>query len=160
MPNALKDPTHIKIQEYLDSLDMGIKIIEFKVDTSTSELAAKALGVEVARIAKSLLILADNKPVLVVTSGDMRIDQKKLKSVLGARKIKFADAETVLQLTNYPVGGVCPIGLGEDIKILLDTSMDRFPCVYAAAGTPHSALPVTIPQLQTIAGGEVVDVCK
>lgn len=160
MTKILKDPTHIKIQEYLDTLNMGLKIIEFNVDTSTSELAAKALDVEVARIAKSLLLLADKNPVLVVTSGDMKIDQKKLKSALNAKKIKFADAETVLKLTGYPVGGVCPIGLSKDIKILLDISMDRFPCVYAAAGTPHSALPVTIPQLQTIAGGEVVDVCK
>lgn len=160
MTKILKDPTHIKIQEYLDTLNMDLKIIEFNVDTSTSELAAKALDVEVARIAKSLLLLADKNPVLVVTSGDMRIDQKKLKSALNAKKIKFADAETVLKLTGYPVGGVCPIGLSKDIKILLDISMDRFPCVYAAAGTPHSALPVTIPQLQTIAGGEVVDVCK
>lgn len=128
-----------KVQEYLDKYDMGLKAIEFTVDTSTSELAAQALGVEVGQIAKSLLFLADGKPVLVVTSGDVRVDQKKIKKKLGVSKVKFADPDTVLEVTGYQVGGVCPVALKKPVNIFMDESLKRFPVVYAAAGTASSA---------------------
>ncbi len=146
-----------KVQLYLDQYNMGLKIIEFAEDTSTCELAAAALGVEVGQIAKSLLFLSDENPVLVVASGDNKVKSSKLKRLLGASKIKMADPETVQRVTGYPVGGVCPIALAEEVPVLLDDSMSRFPVVYAAAGTPHSALPLTMEQLEIITGGKWAD---
>lgn len=146
-----------RVQSYLDQFNMGLKIIEFEESTSTCELAAAALGVEVGQIAKTLVFLADGRPVLVVASGDNKIKSGKLKRRLGVSKVRMADPETVEQVTGYPVGGVCPVALPEKLPILLDDSMHRFPVVYAAAGTPHSALPLTMEQLEIITGGEWAD---
>lgn len=146
-----------KVQSYLDQYNMGLKIIELEDSTSTCELAAAALGVAVGQIAKTLVFLADDKPVLVVASGDNKIKSGKLKRRLGASRVRMADPETVKRITGYPVGGVCPLALAENIPILLDDSMYRFPVVYAAAGTPRSALPVTMEQLEIITGGKWAD---
>ncbi len=146
-----------KVQHYLDQYKMDLKIIEFEESTSTCELAAAALGVEVGQIAKTLLFLADGNPVLVVASGDNKIKSNKLKKLLGASKVRMADPETVKRVTGYPVGGVCPLALAEAVPVLLDDSMYRFPVVYAAAGTPRSALPVTMEQLEIITGGRWAD---
>lgn len=136
---------------------MGLKIIEFEDSTSTCELAAAALGVEVGQIAKTLVFMGDGRPLLVVASGDTKIKSGKLKKLLGVSKVRMADPETVKQVTGYPVGGVCPLALPQKLPIYLDDSMRRFPVVYAAAGTPRSALPVNMEQLQQITGGEWAD---
>jgi Cys-tRNA(Pro) deacylase len=146
-----------KVQSYLDRYNMGLKIIELEDSTSTCELAAAALGVEVGQIAKTLVFMADGRPVLVVASGDNKIKSGKLKRLLGVSKVRMADPETAKRVTGYPVGGVCPVALPEKLPVLLDDSMRRFPVVYAAAGTPHSALPVTMEQLEVITGGEWAD---
>jgi Cys-tRNA(Pro) deacylase len=146
-----------KVQSYLDQYDMGLKIIEFEESTRTCELAAKALGVEVGQIAKTIVFQADGQTVLVVASGDKKIKTGKLKRLFGANKVKMADPETVERVTGYPVGGVCPVALPDKLPILLDETMHRFPVVYAAAGTPNSALPMTMEQLQRITGGQWAD---
>ncbi len=151
---VLMDPIHIKIQRHLDTFNLNLRVIEFKESTKTSELAAKALGVEVGQIAKTLLFLADERPVLVVTSGDMKTDTKKLKKILGVKKVKFAPTEAAFEITGYPAGGVCPIELPQKINIYLDESMKRFDKVYMAAGTAHSAIPVTFEELQIVTEGQ------
>ena len=146
-----------RVQSYLDQFDMGLRIIELEDSTSTCELAAAALGVEVGQIAKTLVFLADDRPVLIVASGDNRIKIGKLKRRLGVSKVRMADPETVERVTGYSVGGVCPVDLPDKPPILLDDSMRRFPVVFAAAGTPNSALPLTMQQLEIITGGEWAD---
>jgi len=146
-----------KVQSHLDQYGLGLKIIELEDSTSTCELAAAALGVEVGQIAKTLVFLADDRPVLVVASGDNKVKSGKLKRRLGASRVRMADPETVSRVTGYPVGGVCPVALPEKLPVLLDSTMRRFPVVYAAAGTPRSALPVTTEQLEIITGGEWAD---
>ncbi len=146
-----------KVQAYLDRFNLGLKIIEFEESTGTCELAAAALGVEVGQIAKTLVFLAGGRPVLVVASGDKRIKSGKLKRYLGVSKVKMADPATVKRVTGYPVGGVCPVALPEKLPVLLDNSLHRFPVVYAAAGTPHSALPLTMEQMEIVTSGEWAD---
>lgn len=146
-----------KVQTYLDKFNLGLKAIEFEVSTHSSELAAQALGVEVGQIAKSLVFMAGEKPVLVVTSGDMKVKEKKLKQLMQVSKVRFAAPEVVLELTGYPVGGVCPVALNKPMEIFIDSSLERFNIVYAAAGTPNSALPVTVDQLLKITGGQKAD---
>lgn len=147
---------HARVQGYLDQFDMGLKVIDLKEDTATSELAAQALGVRVGQIAKSLLFRAGEEYVLVVAAGDVRIKSKRLKAVTG-EKAKMASFAEVEEVTGYPVGGVCPFALANPVRILLDESLGQYDVVYTAAGTAHSALPLTLNQLAVITGGEVVN---
>lgn len=136
-----------------------LEIILFDQSTHTSELAAQALGVMPAQIAKTLVFLADAEPLLVVTCGDKKINTKKLAKELGVKKVRFADAQTVIEATGFPPGGVSPIGLARSIPLYLDQSLWDFAVVYAAAGTANSALPVSPDRLCEITGAKVLDVC-
>ncbi len=146
-----------RVQSCLDQYNMGLKVTLLEESTGTCELAAQALHVEVGQIAKTLVFLAGGQPVLVVASGDNKVKSSKLKKYMGVSKVKLADPETVRRVTGYSVGGVCPVDLPEKIPVLLDNSMKRFAVVYAAAGTPNSALPVTMEQLEKITGGAWAD---
>ena len=137
-----------------------LQIVLFDESTHTSELAAAAVGVEVAQIAKTLMFLADGAPVLVVACGDRKINAKKLGKELNAKKVRFADADSVLQHTGFEPGGVCPFGLDESITICLDQSLYDYHIVYAAAGTANSALPVAPERLREILTARVVDVAQ
>lgn len=154
---VITDPVHIEVQGFLDGFGMGIKVIEFEECTKTSELAANALGVGVGQIAKSMVLLADSEPILFVTCGDVKINTNRLRKLLGVRKVSFADAETVLDVTGYPVGGVCPFKVNSKVRVFLDNTLKRFDVVYAAAGTSFSAVPVNLEQLAKITGGNIVD---
>ncbi len=137
-----------------------LKVTYFSQSTHTSELAAAALGVEAAQIAKSLVFIADLKPLLVVTCGDKKIDSRKLAKTIGAKKVRFADAETAEATTGFPPGGVSPVGLAMEIPLYLDQSLWDYQTVYTAAGTANSALPLSPDRLRELTGASVVDVCK
>lgn len=137
-----------------------LEIILFDKSTHTAELAAQALGVEPAQIAKTLVFLADGQPMLVVTCGDKKINTKKLAKELAVKKIRFAGAETVTEATGFPPGGVSPVGLINEIPLYLDQSLWDFKKVYAAAGTANSALPVSPDRLCEITGAKIIDVCS
>lgn len=148
-----------RVKEYLRKLPFKLEVILFDACTHTSGLAAQALGVQEAQIAKTLVFVGKNKAILVVASGDKRVDAKKLKSITG-EKMKFANQEQVELFTGFPPGGVCPFDVNQNLGILIDISLKRFEVVYAAAGTPNSAVPVTVPQLLEATGGCQVDVCS
>ncbi|MTV49118.1 YbaK/EbsC family protein [Heliobacillus mobilis] len=148
-----------RVCRYLDAFQLGLKPMLFDVSTSSSLLAAQAVGVEVGAIAKTICFQIKEEPVLVVTSGDVRVNIKKLKVVAGG-KPKFVDPDKAMQYTGYPVGGVCPFALPSPMRIFIDESLRRFPVVYIAAGTANSALPITVDQLATITGGEEVDLTE
>lgn len=148
-----------RVREYLSQIPSPPEIILFDQDTSTSALAAQALGVEVGQIAKSLVFTGkEGQAVLIVTCGDVKVDNKKLKKLVGF-KPKFAIGSQVEELTGFPPGGVCPFALLNKLPIFLDVSMQRFPVVYAAAGTPNSAVPIAFSRLLEITGGQICDVC-
>ncbi len=150
-----------KVKEFLRAQPGNLEVIEIEADTHTSELAAEALGVDVAQIAKSLVFLIKDKPVMVVTCGDQKVNPRKIKGFLALTgKVSMAKPDKTKQLTGFPPGGVCPFALKEDITILLDKSLSRYPVVYAAAGTPHSLVPITSKQLEEITGGEIADLCS
>ncbi len=153
-----------RVREYFKTLPFSLEVNLLAQSTHTSPLAAEALGVEVGQIAKTLVFTgrcdADNKPqgVVVVTSGDVRVDTKKLKILVGF-KPKFADGDEAQLLTGYPPGGVCPFDLPQELPVFIDVSMRRFPLVFAAGGTANSAVPVTIDQLLFLTKGSLCDVC-
>jgi Cys-tRNA(Pro) deacylase len=136
-----------------------LKIVLFDQSTHTAELAAQTLGVMPAQIAKTLVFIADAQPLLVVTCGDKKINTKKLTKLLGVKKVKFADGQTVIEATGFSPGGVSPIGLLNDMPLYLDQSLWDFDIVYAAAGTANSALPVSPDRLCEITGATMINVC-
>lgn len=152
-------PTIEDVKQYLR--ERGIEVWEFEEPTPTSETAARAVGCSVGEIAKSILFIIGGTPVVVVTSGDVRVKGSKLKQAMGfTGKARLPEAEEVAAHTGYAPGGVCPFLLPAGLKVVVDRSMRRFPRVYAAAGNEHSAVPITVEQLLEITGGVEVAVCE
>ena len=147
-------------REYLKQFGREEDILEFPVSSATVELAAKALGCEEARIAKTLSFLVEEKPILVVTAGDCKVDNKKYKEYFHV-KAKMLTVEQVAELIGHEVGGVCPYGIKEGVKVYLDESLKRFDVVYPACGSSNSAVKLSIPDLEKSCDFEQwVDVCK
>lgn len=149
-----------EVQEYFRTFGMEDRIIVTKESSATVELAAQAVGVEPARIAKSLTFKVQEKPVMVVAAGDARVDNKKYKSFFGA-KAKMLTAEEVLEFIGHAVGGVCPFAIPEDVDVYLDASMKRFETVFPACGSSNSAIELTLDELEKYSGSKAwIDVCK
>ena len=147
---------------YLESLGMGDRISEFEVSSATVELAAKAVGVEPARICKTLSFkLKDGTGILIQVAGDARVDNKKYKECFG-EKAKMLSPEEVPLYTNHEIGGVCAFGVTrEDVRIYCDESMKRFESVFPACGSSNSAAEFTPDELFEISGAlDWIDVVK
>ncbi len=152
-------PSVEEVKSYLASWE--IEVWEFAEPTPTSQRAAQAVGCEVAEIAKTILFLIGKTPVVVVSCGNVKINTSQLKRATQLTgKVRLPGPDDVENHTGYVPGGVCPFLLPDELQILLDSSMRRFPIVYAAAGNDHSAVPITFAQLQEITGGAEVDVCQ
>jgi prolyl-tRNA editing enzyme YbaK/EbsC (Cys-tRNA(Pro) deacylase) len=147
------------VREFFESRQLNIPIIELDVSTATVALAAQAHGVEPGRIAKTLAFrLGDGRVILLVASGDRRIDNQKFKLAFG--KGKMLAVEEVAELTGHPVGGVCPFGLAQPLAIYLDTSLQSYDLVLPAAGATHSAVRISPAQMADVTQGEWVEVCQ
>ncbi len=149
-----------KVKDYFRSVGMEGRILEFPVSSATVELAAKALGSEPCRIAKSLSFSVGGEPILVVTAGDTKIDNAKYKARFGV-KAKMLTPEDAVKLIGHAVGGVCPFAVNEGVQVYLDESMKRFPTVFPACGSSNSAIELTMEELEKYSGYSAwVDVCK
>lgn len=149
------------VKEYLKQWDFDKKVKEFEVSSATVELAAQAVGVIPARIAKTLSFKVDEGYVLIVTAGDAKIDNKKYKEFFHT-KAKMLTAEEVVEFTGHAIGGVCPFAIeNPNVKVYLDDSMKRFEIVYPAAGSSSSAVELTLPELEVSSGSLAwINVCK
>jgi len=147
-----------RVQAALAAAGSPAVVVELPESAGTALEAAQALGVEVAQIAKSLVFLAGDAPIMVVASGADRVDLKRLSTHLQGAKIGRADADAVRAATGYPIGGVSPAGLQGGIRILVDRALQPFEVVWAAGGTPHAVFPTTFDELLRITGGEVAEV--
>lgn len=128
--------------------------------SATVELAAQALGTEGRRIAKTLSFGTKEGPILIVAAGDARIDNAAYKAFFH-EKAKMLSPEEVLEYTSHPVGGVCPFGVPENVRVYLDESLRRFAIVYPACGSGASAIALTCDELAQHSGAlQWVDVCK
>ena len=149
-----------RVKAYLQERGMAERAQEFDVSSATVPLAALALGVPEARIAKTLSFRgAENPAMLIVTAGDARIDNAKFKACFGI-KAKMLTAEEALAHTGHAVGGVCPFDVKPGVNIYLDESLRRFDTVYPACGSANSAVRLHPDELQVLSAGEWVDVCK
>lgn len=150
-----------KVRAYLEQFGMSGRIREFEVSSATVELAAVAVGVEGARIAKSLSFKVGEEPIIIVVAGDAKIDNSKYKAQFHA-KAKMLTHEEAHSLIGHDVGGVCPFALPEDVSVYLDVSLRRFETVFPAAGSDNSAIELSCAELERYASNfvEWVDVCK
>lgn len=151
----------LAVKDYLKQFDLDGKVEEFNQSSATVELAAQAAGVIPAMIAKTLSFKVEDYAVLIVTSGDTRIDNRKFKDRFHT-KAKMLSPEEVLEYTGHNVGGVCPYAnpVGKS-KVYLDESMKRFEQMLPAAGNDRSCVHLTIAELEkSCPGAEWVDVCK
>lgn len=149
-----------KVREYFRNYGMEHRILEFQVSSATVELAAEALHCEPCRIAKTLSFMAGDRPILIVTAGDAKIDNHKYKEKFGtkAKMLGLEEAETMI---GHAVGGVCPFAVKEGVTIYLDESLKRFDTVFPACGSSNSAIELTIRELEQYSGFDSwVDVCK
>ena len=145
---------------WLKQFGMEERIQEFTESSATVELAAERLGTEPARIAKSLSFLVEDNVIIVVAAGDVKIDNSKFKAAFHT-KAKMLAHDQVEPLTGHMVGGVCPFGVKEGVRVFLDESLRRFTTVFPAVGTAASAIELSIEELEQVSGFEAwVDVCK
>lgn len=140
-----------KVREYMKQYGMQDKILEFDVSSATVPLAAKALGTEEARIAKSLSFLVEDKAIIIVTAGTARINNKRYKGIFH-KKAKMLTPEQVSEMIGHKIGGVCPFGINEGVDVYLDESLKAFETVFPACGSSNSAIELTIPELERISG--------
>jgi len=150
-----------KAKAHLEKYGLGDRIKVFDVSSATVELAAAALGCEGARICKSLSFrIDDEKSVLILTSGDCKVDNAKFKAYFGkkAAMLSFDECEAKI---GHAVGGVCPFGINEGVDVYLDESMKRFEIMYPACGSSNSAVELTIEELEKCSEyKDWIDVCK
>lgn len=149
-----------RVKEYFKQHGMEERIIELRESSATVELAAQALGCEPARIAKSLSFMVNDGPILIISAGDVKVDNARYKSRFGT-KAKMLTADEVETLIGHAVGGVCPFGINDGVAVYLDESLKRFTTVFPACGSGNSAIELTIPEMEKYSGyKEWVDICK
>lgn len=150
-----------RVKEHFRAFGKEQDVLEFSVSSATVELAAAAIGVIPARIAKTLSFRSNGEnAILIVTAGDAKIDNKKFREAFGW-KPRMLSPDEVLEQTGHAVGGVCPFGLVRDLEVYLDVSMQRFSTLFPACGSTNSAIELTCEELARYSGGKAwVDVCK
>lgn len=149
-----------KARAYLRQFNLEDKVLEFPVSSATVELAAIAVGCEPARICKTLSFKVQDKPILILAAGDVKIDNHRFKEYFGV-KAKMLHADEVEPLIGHAIGGVCPFGINPGVEVYLDKSMQRFSSVYPACGSDNSAIEMTMEDLEKYSGYKAwIDVSK
>lgn len=151
-----------KVREYFSKFGIEEKIMEFDVSSATVELAATAVGVEGARICKTLSFKdGEAGCILIQTAGDTKIDNRKFKDTF-AHKAKMLTAEEVVEFTGHAIGGVCAFAIeNPNVKIYCDESLKRFETVFPACGSANSAIEFTCDELYKYSNAiGWIDVCK
>jgi len=151
------------VQAALLAAGLDIQVQTLTDSTATAPLAAAALGTELGSIVKSILFMAEDKPVLVLTAGDQRVHDGKVAKLVEVRRklVNLANGDQCLEHTGYAPGGVPPVGhRSKDITIFIDQTLSRFETIYGAAGTANTLFPILYQDLVRITGGTVADVVK
>jgi Cys-tRNA(Pro) deacylase len=151
------DSTYLKT--FIQGLNINAEVIEIDAPTPTVEAAAEAVGTQPEKILKSLLFLIDNKPILVIASGTLRVDRKALAKhfQVGRKRVKLADANTVEAVTGYKVGGVPPIGHLTSLRMVIDEQALKYDLVYGGGGGINSLLSIDPQEIVSFAGAEPIN---
>ncbi len=152
-----------EVKEFFKQYNKDNDVIEHELSSAIVELAAQAVGVIPARIAKTLSFKnkEQNNAILIVTAGDTKIDNKKFKLEFG-HKAKMLTPQEVLEYVGHEIGGVCPFAIkNKEVKVYLDVSMKRFDTVFPAAGSSNSSIELTCEELDEFSSCEGwIDICK
>ena len=149
-----------KAEAYLREKGYSDRILIESRSTATVELAAEALGTVPGRIAKSLTFMVNDRPVMILCAGDVKVDNAKYRAFFGV-KAKMLSFEQVESLIGHAVGGVCPFGINPGVDVYLDRSLERFPTVFPACGSDNSCIELTLPELEILSEyKEWIDVTK
>ena len=149
-----------KVKAFFAKYGIADKIRELDMSSATVALAAQALGCEPCRIAKTMSFLVDGHAILIVTAGDVKIDNAKYKAHFGC-KAKMLTPDEVEAMIGHAVGGVCPFAVNDGVTVYLDDSLKRFTTVFPACGSGNSAIELTIAELEQYSGYVCwIDVCK
>ncbi|MFL6766191.1 MAG: YbaK/EbsC family protein [Sphingomicrobium sp.] len=147
------------VRKWLAEHAPDLPLIEVEESTATVQTAAKALGVEPGRIAKTLAVRAGDYLFLLVARGDARLDNRKCKDEFGARPRMLGPDETY-ELTGHPVGGVCPFGLKSPLPVYLDVSLEAYDPVYPAGGSLNTSVEISTGRLFELVGERWLDLCR
>ena len=136
-----------KVRKYFEKLGIENRIREFEVSSATVELAAKALNCAPERIAKSLSFMVNEKPIIIVVAGDVKVSNSKFKQQFQtkAKMLSFDEAENLI---GHKVGGVCPFAINEGVDVYLDISLKNYETVFPACGSSNSAIELSIDELE------------
>jgi prolyl-tRNA editing enzyme YbaK/EbsC (Cys-tRNA(Pro) deacylase) len=137
-----------------------VRIVEFAESTRTAEDAARAVGISTGQIVKSLVFLADGRPILVLASGGNRVDTAKLARLAGAARVEKASAAATRDATGFSIGGVPPVAHRTALAVYVDEALLRYDLVYAAAGTPHAVFPIAPQALVRVTAGTIGDIAE
>lgn len=149
-----------RVLAFLEEHGLSDGLVHFEQSTKTAQMAADAMGCELGQIVKSLVFVADDRPLLALVAGDRRGDAGVIAALMDAAAVSFADAETVRSATGYAIGGVSPFALPPDLPVFVDESLQRFETVYPAGGTPSSMVRMTLPQLLALTGGQLRGIAR
>jgi Cys-tRNA(Pro) deacylase len=148
------------VKAFFEARGLRKEIHSFEDSTHNSELAAQTLGVKVGQIAKTILLIVDESPVIVVISGDRRVDFKKVKALRSGRKVRLGGPEDVVAHTGFKVGAVSPVALPGGIPIYQDLSLRRFATIYPAAGETNNMFVTTPDELLSLTDAREKDLAK
>ncbi len=149
-----------EVRAVLEAHGIDGQIRTFDESTHNAALAARELGVELGQIANTILLLVDGSPVVVVISGDRRIDFKKVKALRGGRKVRLAGPEDVVVHTGFAVGAVSPVALPAGLPVYLDASLRRYEVIYPAAGETNNMFRTTPDDLLRVSGATEADLAR
>ncbi|CVI65531.1 prolyl-tRNA synthetase [Clostridiales bacterium CHKCI001] len=148
------------VKQYFEHIGMGQRVMDLRKSSATVEEAAEAIGCQPCQIAKTMSFLVDDKPILIVTAGDTKVDNKKFKGVFH-QKAKMIPWDQVETYIGHAPGGVCPFAVKPDVTVYLDVSLKRFQRIYPAAGNGHSAVDLSPEELAAYSNfTDWIDVCK
>lgn len=152
-------PKAKKVQDFVRQLGFPFQVVELAASTRTAIEAAEAVGCQLGQIAKSLIFKTKKtgRPILVIASGKNRVDEEKLSQLVG-EKIEKADADFVLQVTGFAIGGVPPFAHRQKIETFVDKDLLSYREIWAAAGTPHAVFKLKPEDLAKITAGRVVEI--
>ncbi len=150
------------VQAVIDGLQLDTQIRFFENTTATSQQAADNIGCQLGQIVKSICFFIDGLPIIVLTSGDQKVDDRKLADLynVGRKKVKTGTADQLVETYGYEPGSVPPFGHRTPIKTYIDSTLQRFDQLYAAGGAHNAIFPIRFDQLVAATGGDVIDVVK
>ena len=160
MENVLDKESVKRVGKDLKAFDPKLKVEVLNSSARTAIDAANSLKCEVGAIVKSLLLRADDGYVLCLVSGDKKCSLNKVKKITGKKDVCMANAEDVKKQTGFTIGGVSPVGLTNNLEIMIDNQLNRFQDIFAAAGHPNTVFKIDFKNLNKITKGVIVDISE